>query len=318
MDNKKLLSIIVPVYQNEANLDETIPKLLSLENKLPGYQLELIFVDDGSTDNSYKKLLNYYNLYKDKIIIVKLTKNFGQNNAICAGFKVAHGDCAGIISADLQDPYELLVDMVKKWEQGIKLVIAERKERKESLWQSLISSLYWKMVDKFAVKDYPLGGYDFCLIDRRILSDVNEINEKNTHIFVLIFSLGYSYTIIPYTRNQRNAGKSQWTLSKKTKLFVDTFVSFSYLPIRGISYMGLAISLTSFLYAIIIAASKFIYGNKIEGWTTIIVLVSILGGLILLTLGIIGEYIWRMMHEIRKRPSYVVDEIIGNKKDIHQ
>ncbi len=316
MNNKKTFSIIVPVYQNAANLDDTIPKLLSLEAKLPEYHLEFIFVDDGSTDGSYEKLAKYYQLYRDKLIVIKLTKNFGQNSAIFAGLNAANGDCAGIISADLQDPHELFVDMIEKWEAGTRLVIGKREGRKEAAAQRFLSNLYWRMVDKFAVEGFPSGGFDFCLIDRQIISHVNKINEKDTHIFVLIFSLGYGYELIPYTRERRAAGKSQWTLSKKIKLFTDTFVSFSYTPIRGISYMGMTISVLSFLYAAVVAISKYLFKNDIEGWTTIVVLVSIFGGLILLTLGIIGEYIWRMMQEVRKRPNYITEKVLENKHDV--
>lgn len=315
MGDKKIFSIVVPVYQNDANLDDTIPKLLSLQDRLPDYNLELVLVDDGSTDNSYNLLIKYYNLHIDKIKIVKLTKNFGQIPAIQAGLKAASGDCAGIISADLQDPYELFIDMIRKWENGIKLIIGERENREEAIRQNFISMLYWKMVNKYAVKDYPLGGFDFCLIDKQIMKDINEINEKNTHIFALIFSLGYKYEIIPYTRKKRVAGKSQWTFPKKIKLLTDTFIAFSYLPIRGISYLGLGISALSFLYALVIAVSKFIFGNKYEGWTTIVVLVSFFSGLILLTLGIIGEYLWRILDEVRKRPNYVIDKILENTQD---
>ncbi len=316
MNNKKTFSVIVPVYQNAANLGDTIPKLLSLQAKLPEYHLEFIFVDDGSTDGSYEKLVEHYQLYRDKLKIIKFTKNFGQNSAIFAGLHAANGDCAGIISADLQDPYELFVDMIEKWENGTKLVIGKREDRKETAIRCFISNLYWRMVDKFAVEGFPPGGFDFCLIDRQIISHINKMNEKNTHVFVLMFSLGYDYEIIPYTREQRTAGKSQWTLSKKIKLFTDTFVSFSYTPIRGISYMGMTISVLSFLYAILVAISKYYFKNDIEGWTTIVVLVSIFGGLILLTLGIIGEYIWRMMQEIRKRPNYITEEVLENKWDV--
>ncbi|MDT8318437.1 MAG: glycosyltransferase family 2 protein [bacterium] len=310
MRKKKIFSIVVPVYQNEANLNETVPKLLNLQEQLPNHSLELVFVEDGSSDASYNILYDYQKRHKDNITLVKLTKNFGQIAAIQAGLQISSGDCVGVISADLQDPHELFVDMVKKWEEGVKLVIAERKGREESIRQSFFSNIYWKMVNRYAVENYPAGGYDFFLIDRKIVEDVVNINEKNTHIMVLIFSLGYRYEIIEYTRKERKAGKSQWTLSKKIKLFIDTFVSFSYLPIRGISYTGLGISLLSFCYATIIGIGRFIFGNPIEGWTTIVILIAIFGGLILLTLGIIGEYIWRILDETRKRPSFVIDKII--------
>lgn len=316
MNKKKVFSIIIPVYQNEENIDKTVTSLLTLKGKLPNYKLELIFIDDGSSDNSLELLLKHKKHNKSNMIVIKLTKNFGQISAIQAGLKIANGDCAGIISADLQDPYELFIEMIKKWEIGLKLIIGERIDREESINQSFVSNLYWRLVNKYAVKGYPLGGYDFCLIDRQVIDDINRIDEKNTHIFVLIFSLGYKYEKIYYKRMKRELGKSQWTLPKKIKLFVDTFVSFSYLPVKGISYIGLAISILSFFYAFFIVMSKFIFGNEYEGWTTIIVLISSFSGLILLTLGIIGEYLWRILDETRKRPYFVIDKIYNDDSDV--
>lgn len=309
--DKKLFTIVVPVYQNSTNLDDTIPKLLNLQESLPDYDLELIFVDDGSTDNSYNILSKYFNLHRDKIKVIKLTKNFGQNYAIYCGLSNAGGDCVGVISADLQDPHELFIEMIARWEKGTKLVIGEREKREED---AIISNLYWRMIRKYAVKNYPPGGFDFCLIDRQIVSDVNRISEKNSHIFALIFSLGYPYEIIHYTRKKRRHGRSQWTLSKKIKLFIDMFVAFSYLPIRAISVMGLVISLLSFGYALYIVFITLVLGNPYTGWSTIVVLVSAFSGLILLTLGIIGEYLWRILDEIRKRPSYVIDKILETNR----
>lgn len=314
MNNKKIFSIIVPVYQNEANLDYTVPALLSLRQQLQDYNLELVFVDDGSSDNSYSLLCKYYACHPENIKIIKLSKNFGQIAAIQAGLLEVSGDCAGIISADLQDPHELFVEMIKRWESGTKFVIAEREKREEGIGQIFISNLYWRLVKRYAIKGYPAGGFDFCLIDRQIITDVNRINEKNTHIFGLIFSLGYPYEIINYTRKKRREGRSQWTLLKKIKLFIDMFIGFSYVPIRSISVMGLGISALSIAYAVFIALDKIVFGNPFTGWTTIVVLVSFLGGLTLLTLGIIGEYLWRILDEVRKRPNFVIDRILENKR----
>lgn len=315
MEIKKTFSVVVPVYQNEANLEDTIPKLLSIEEQLPNYKLELVFVDDGSTDNSYEMLVKYHNRHKEKIKVIKLTKNFGQIPAMQAGLHAAKGDCVGILSADLQDPYQIFVDMVKKWEAGTMLVIATREGREENCVNRFLSNFYWKLVNKFGVKGYPPGGFDFCLIDRRIVSDLNKISEKDIHTFMLIFSLGYKYEMIPYRRQKRLAGKSQWTLSKKIKLAIDSFVAFSYLPIRGVIFLGLGISLIGFLYAIAMAVTTILFGSQYTGWTTIVVLISVFGGLILLTLGIIGEYIWRTLEEVRKRPNYVIDTVLENKAD---
>ncbi|MCK9614360.1 MAG: glycosyltransferase family 2 protein [Candidatus Omnitrophica bacterium] len=316
MSNNRIFSIVIPIYQNADNLNETIPALLDLQKKLIGYKLELIFVDDGSTDGSYGILRKYFEIHRDKIIIIKLTKNFGQISAIQVGLRVAKGDCIGIISADMQDPHELFIDMIKRWETGVKLVIGERAGREEEARKSILSRFCWGMVNRFAVNNYPLGGYDFCLIDRQIVNEVNNINEKNTHIFILIFSLGYKYEIIPYIRKERTAGKSRWTFPKKIKLFIDIFISFSYTPIRAIACLGLILAILSFIYGFFMIVNTIIFGNKYPGWTTIVVLITFFGGIILITLGIIGEYLWRILDEVRKRPNYVIEEIVENKQGI--
>lgn len=313
--SRRIFSIVVPVYQNEVNLDDTIPKLLSLQDKLLNYNLQLVFVDDGSTDKSFEMLLKYQTRYPAaKIKIVKLTKNFGQTPATQAGLREADGDCIGIISADLQDPYELFTIMVAKWETGTKLVIAEREKREESKGHSFISGLYWKMVNRYAIKDFPIGGFDFCLMDKQVKDDIVVINEKNTAIFPLVFWLGYDYEILPFTRKLRSAGKSQWSLSKKVKLTIDTFIGFTYLPVRIISLIGLITSAMAFLYSLVIFLRWLVIGSTVAGWTTIAILVSLIGGLTLLSLGIISEYLWRILDETRKRPNFVIDKVIENKR----
>ncbi|MDO8805362.1 MAG: glycosyltransferase, partial [Elusimicrobiota bacterium] len=230
--------------------------------------------------------------------------------ALQAGLHYVTGDCVGLISADLQDSPELLIEMVKRWETGTKLVIAEREGREESIRQSFISNSYWRLINKFAVPGYPLGGFDFCLADRQVIEHVGKIAEKNSHIFMLMFSLGYSNSVIKYTRKKRIEGVSQWTLIKKVKLVIDTFVAFSYLPIRAMSALGFVAALLGFLYTLFAVGSKLLLGNKYEGWTTIVALISLFGGMALLMLGIIGEYLWRILDETRKRPAYVVDKVV--------
>lgn len=306
----KTVSIIVPVYQNAGSLKEIVSRLLVLPSQLPGFKLELLFVDDGSTDGSSQLLMELQAANPSVMRLVKLSKNFGQLPALQAGLNYATGDCVGIVSADLQDPPELFADMIKRWETGVKLVIAEREGREESIRQSFISNAYWRLINKFAVPGYPLGGFDFCLADRQVVDQVNKIAEKNSHVFMLMFSLGYSNSVIRYTRKKRTEGTSQWTLIKKIKLVVDTFVAFSYVPIRAMSVLGGIAALFGFSYTLFAVANKIILGNKYEGWTTIVALISLFGGMTLLMLGIIGEYLWRILDETRKRPSYVVDKVV--------
>ena len=184
------ISIVVPVYQNENNIESTIIELLSLAKEIRDADLELVLVNDGSTDGSLKVIREAMEKAPQAITLVNFTKNFGQNTAIREGLKVATGDCVGIISADLQDPPELFLEMFDHWKSGFKLVIAERTGRDESLAQAFVSGFYWRMVSHFAIEGFPKGGFDFCLLDRQVVGDLNKIGEKHIH-FSLIFWLGY-------------------------------------------------------------------------------------------------------------------------------
>ena len=306
--SKRTFSIVVPVYYNEENIPHTIPRLLGLGQRLPAYNLELVFVDDGSGDGSFRALQEEQK--KDRRIkIVKLSRNFGSVAAVQAGLLYATGDCVGVIAADLQDPPELFVDMIHEWEGGKKVVLAVREGRQDGLLQKCFSGGYYFLMRKLAIKDYPKGGFDFVLLDRQIVEEVNRIDEKNTNIDTLIYWLGHDRSTIPYLRRKRQHGKSRWTLSKKIKLFIDSFVSFSFAPIRMMSLIGLITAGLSFAYGIVAIVAALRGEIPIRGWTTLIVVLTFLLGLIMVMLGIIGEYLWRILDEVRKRPSYVVDEV---------
>lgn len=305
----KTFSIIVPIYFNELNLPDTIPQLLALEEKLPGYRLELVLVDDGSGDRSLKVLLDFRDQYPEKLKIVKLTRNFGSMAAIQAGFTVASGDCVGVITADLQDPPELFPEMIAHWERGIKAVFAVRSDREESFLQKFFSNTYYACMRRFAIPNYPEGGFDFLLIDRQIVDEINRIHEKNTNIMSLIFWLGHGHVMLPYVRRSREKGKSRWTLSKKMKLFIDSFVAFSYIPIRALSVLGLAVAASAFIYGGFILYAWSVSRIEVKGWTPLMILLAFTAGTQMTMLGVLGEYLWRTLDETRKRPGYVIDEI---------
>ena len=308
MNTKKLkLSIVVPVYFNELNIPHTVPRLQSLQERLPNWDLELIFVDDGSQDKSIELLLEH-RIRDPRIKVIKLSRNFGSMSAIQAGLRYATGDCIGIIAADLQDPPELFVDMIEHWGNGKKVILATREDREESFSQKLFANTYYYLLERYALKNYPKGGFDFLLIDRQVADEVVSIEEKNTNVMSLIYWLGHDQETIPYVRQERKFGKSRWTLAKKVKLFVDSFVSFSYTPIRFMSIIGIITALLSFLYGVFVVVNFFIGSINLQGWSTIIALITFLLGIIMVMLGIIGEYLWRILDESRKRPNYVVDE----------
>lgn len=306
--NLPKFSIVVPIYYNALNIPHTVPRLQALEKQLPGFKLEFIFVDDGSQDNSLSLLLEEKK--KDsRIKVIKLSKNFGSMAAIQAGLSFSTGDCVGIIAADLQDPPELFIEMISRWKTGTKVVLATRSDREESFSQKAFSNTYYFLLEKFALKNYPKGGFDFVLIDKQVVNEVLQIQEKNTNIMSLIYWLGHKQEYIPYVRQERKLGKSRWTLSKKIKLFIDSFVSFSYTPIRFMSVIGFLTALISILYGLFVIVSNIFGIIELQGWTTIVALITFLLGIIMIMLGIIGEYLWRILDESRQRPSYIVDEV---------
>ena len=303
------LSIVVPIYYNELNIPDTVPQLLALGPQLPGYELELVFVDDGSKDESLALLLEQQQLHPEIIRVVKLTRNFGSMSAIQAGLTIATGDCVGMIAADLQDPPELFLEMVREWEKGAKAVFAVRADREESASQKFFSNTYYSLMRRFALPEYPEGGFDFFLVDRQVVTDVNEIREKNTNLMSLVFWLGYRPVMIPYIRRSRRKGTSRWTLAKKVKLFIDSFVSFSYAPIRFLSVTGLVVALLGFLYAGVVFFERLVNGIPVKGYAPIIIFVAVTSGIQMLMLGVMGEYLWRTLDESRRRPQFVIDEV---------
>ena len=305
----KKFSIIVPVYFNELNLPDTLPQLLGLKNNLQNYELELIFVDDGSKDKSVDILIQYQKKYPDEIKIIKLSRNFGSMAAIQAGFNFATGDCIGVIAADLQDPPELFVDMIKHWEKGVKAVFAVRKDRDDPLKEKLFAKIFYFMFKKFAISNYPQNGFDFLLVDKSIIEEINKIKEKNTNLFTLVFWLGYDHIIVPYTRRAREKGKSRWTINKKIKLSIDSFVAFSYFPIRLLSVLGLVFAIGAFIYGIDVFYSWSQGTIKVQGWTALMIVLTFTAGIQMLMLGVLGEYLWRTLDEVRKRPSYVIEKV---------
>lgn len=311
----KTLSIVVPVYFNEANLPDTVPELLSLAPRLPaGMRLELVFVDDGSQDRSLELLLEFQRQHPETITVVQLTRNFGSMAAVQAGLTAATGDCVGIIAADLQDPPELFLEMVKHWEQGTKTVLAVRSDREESLGQKAFSNLYYALLRRFAIPNYPPGGFDFMLVDRQVVDELNAIHEKNTNLMSLVFWLGHRPVLIPYVRRKRTKGRSRWTLSKKIKLFIDSFVAFSYLPIRAVSLLGLLFALGAFVYGLVVLYARLSQDIEVRGWTALMVVLTFTSGVQMMLLGLLGEYLWRTLDESRRRPLYVVDRVVGARQ----
>lgn len=305
------LSIIIPCYFNGENIPITKQRLLENETLFENdVTFEYVMVDDGSKDNTVDELIKFKNEQPGKVKIIKLAGNVGSYNAILAGMNYATGDCCVVIAADLQDPPELMVKMYSHWKNGIKLVVGNRADREDSFFQKAFSNSYHKLIQKFALKNIPDGGFDYVFFDKQLKDEVVKINEKNTNTLYLLAWLNYDMVCIPYTRSKREVGKSRWTLQKKIKLFIDSFISFSYAPLKFISITGITLGLIAFIYSLVIIILKFSGSIEPTGWSSMMVVILFVSSFQMIGLGIIGEYVWRNLEASRQRPVYVVDQVI--------
>jgi dolichol-phosphate mannosyltransferase len=304
------LSIIIPCYFNGGNLPFTTKELLENEKNFESdMEFEYVMVDDGSKDNTYDELIKFRENNPGKVTVIKLAGNVGSYNAILAGMHEATGDCNVILAADLQDPPELIPKMVGYWEKGIKFVVANRENREEGVLQKVFSNTYHRLIKKYALKNVPSGGFDLVLFDKQLREEVIRINERNTNQIYLLAWLNYDFVNIPYTRRKRDIGVSRWTLKKKIKLFIDSFVSFSFAPIRLISIIGLCLGSIAFIYGIVIIISRLMGDISVQGWSAMMVTFLFVSSFQMIALGIIGEYVWRALDAARGRPNFVVDKV---------
>ncbi|WP_400192027.1 glycosyltransferase family 2 protein [Hymenobacter sp. B81] len=304
------LSVIIPCYYNEANIPITGPELIRNEQRFPpGVEFEYVLVDDGSRDGTWAALQGFQQQYPDRVTLVKLAGNVGSYNAIVAGIAHATGDCLAVITADLQDPPELLAEMYGYWERGLKLVLANRADREEGLVQSLVSNTFHYLMRRIALPGVPSGGFDMVFFDRQLRDQVVQMHERNSNVFYLLVWLGYPYVSIPYTRRKREVGRSRWTFSKKVKLFVDSLLSFSFFPVRMISVLGLGLGAVAVAYGLFLLVLRLLGENEPEGWTTLMLVLLFVSAFQMVALGIIGEYVWRGLDAARTRPLYVAEQV---------
>jgi polyisoprenyl-phosphate glycosyltransferase len=305
------ISIIIPCYFNEKNIPITVGELVQNEKLFQSDVLfEYIFVDDGSKDKTFEELVKAKKAYPEKIKVVKLAGNVGSYNAVIAGMEHATGDCSVIISADLQDPPELMVKMLGYWQQGFKLVIGSRQERDEPILKKFFAGVFHTVMRKIAFKNLPKGGFDYVLFDRTVREEVLKLREGNSNVMYLMAWLGFDFVSIPYSRRRRTIGTSKWTFWKNVKLFLDSIVSFSYFPIRFITVTGLVLGVAAFLYGLFVIIAKISGAVPVEGWSALMVVILFVSSFQMIALGVIGEYVWRALDVSRKRPLYIVEEVI--------
>ena len=300
----KQISVIIPCYQNEGSISALANRLVELQEKMADRAIfSYVLVNDGSTDNTLNELLAFKQRLPDQVKIIKLARNFGTYNALYAGMANSEADCHICLHADLQDPPELISDMFSHFLQGNRLVIAYRQDREE---KSFFSSLYHNMVKRYAIKNIPPGGFDLILFDEKIRTEICAMEAKNTNAMYLITWLGYPYVAIPYIRLKREHGTSQWRLGKKAKLFVDTFFSFSNLPLVILRFFCLCSIISSF-----VLFTFFLWERSASVIEQLLLLgVSAMLFIFGMIMAIVGEYMNHIHEMVRNRPNYVVNEII--------
>ena len=299
------ISLIIPFYNNEESITELFERLYQLgENPVfSNHSFELVLIDDGSSDNTFETLMHQKIKHeKFRFKLIKLTRNFGSYNAFLAGMHHATGDCCVHLHADLQDPPELIPQLFENYLKGFKLIIANREEREDP---SIFSRLYHYLVKRYAIQQIPSGGFDLMLFDKVIKDEIVEISEKNTNNVYLISWLGYPYVSIPYKRVKRKYGKSQWVLTKKIRLFVDTFFSFSNLPIKILRFN----LLLSFLF-LVAALFQFLFPLDEWEYSSLALIIAIALFSINVSATIMAEFLTRIHETVRNRPNFVVEKVI--------
>jgi glycosyltransferase involved in cell wall biosynthesis len=306
-----LISVISPVYHNAASLGDLHEAFKALAGRNPDDAFEFILVDDDSGDNSYEVLLA---LAQDepRMRVVKLSRNFGSMGAIQAGLAQSRGDAVAVITADLQDPPELIHDMLVHWRAGSKVIIAARSTRGDPFLTTALADSFYSLFRRFAIRSMPEHGFDFFVIDRQVCDLINGIEETNAYLMGLILWMGFHPVVVSYKRRERPAqyGRSMWSFLRRIKFFIDAFVAFSYTPVRAVSILGVGVSLVGLLYAILIITLRLLYDITIEGWSSLMVVVLVVSGVQMLMLGVLGEYMWRNLEETRRRPRFIVDRVV--------
>ena len=303
---RELVTVVVPVYFNAESLPRLAPRLRAIADAAD-WDMEVIFVDDGSADASWDRIGEIAREWP-RARGVRLTRNFGSQMAITAGLAEAKGDAAAVLSADLQEPPELLPEMVAAWRRGAISVLAVRRSRPEGLATRAAAGFYYRTLRRLAFSEMPAGGFDCFLIGRPAIDFLVASREIHTSLPGLLLWGGFATALVPYDRAAREEGGSRWTFAKKLKYFIDAVVSFSYAPLRWMSVAGAFLALAAFAYAVFLVFYKLFHGQPIEGWTSLMVALAFFSGVQLLSLGILGEYLWRTLDAARARRGYLVRE----------
>ncbi len=309
------LSVVLPIYNEEDNLPILYERLAGVLTAT-GMAYEIVFVDDGSRDRSLQLL---YDLANDdpRVVIIELARNFGHQIAISAGLDYARGAGVIVMDSDLQDPPEVLPRFIAKWREGYDVVYAIREKRKEGWFKRTLYVAFYRLLQRVANIEIPLDAGDFCIMDRQVVDLLNNMPERNRFVRGIRSWVGLRQTGLAYERHARYGGEPKYTFSRLMYLALDGLVSFSFLPLRVITMLGLAVSAISILLAIFYTIQKLTVGLSPPGFATTVVAIFFLSGIQLITIGVIGEYVGRVFEEVKRRPLYVARRVIGRGERAH-
>lgn len=306
----KRISLVFPVYNEKEVLPQLYQRVRHLIAQL-AYDVEIIMVNDGSEDSSLELMKSFHD-QDSRFKIIDFSRNFGHQVAITAGIDFAEGDAVLLLDADLQDPPELVPQFLQKWEEGYQVVYAIRKSRQEHVFKRLSYRIFYRILQKISNISIPLDSGDFCLMDRVVVDTLKSMHERNRFVRGLRSWSGFRQIGLEYDREKRQGGEVKYTMPKLMKLALDGIFSFSYFPLQIAGYTGFIISIISFLGILVYLYKKLFIGGEPQGFPTLVILVLFMGGIQLISLGVIGEYIGRIYDEVKRRPTYIVRKIWGN------
>ena len=312
------LTILVPFLNEQENLPRLVSELNTfIPKNFKGFVIELLFIDDGSTDESVK-ILDACSFHGMTARLLRLSRRFGSHEALRAGILHARGSAITFLMADMQDPPSILPMMFTKFQSGFDVVWARRTNHAESSFLQFGSRLYAWLIRKFALPNFPTHGADVLMIGEKVRSQLNRCIEGNSSIFLQIMSFGFNQTWIDYERRPRAGGKSKWTFARRLKLAIDSFIAFSYAPIRFVSVLAIVFLILGSIWLSVIFVRAIFFGNLVPGWPALIGILLIGFGLTNLSLGIIAEYLWRVLDSARQRPVFIVDsdvELVSRRSE---
>jgi glycosyltransferase involved in cell wall biosynthesis len=310
MPNPQMISVVIPALNEEENIEPVYERLRTVAGSLPHFRWEFIIVDDGSSDHTLDRVIRLRER-DPRVCALSLSRNFGSYAAIRAGFDHARGDAVISISADLQDPPELFRALTQRWQEGFDIVWAVREQRDDRWGKKLAAGVFYRLLRRLALANLPDQGMDCGLFDRRVIDLFRRIRDRNNIVFMTLYWMGFRQARVSYHRRARERGASKWPLGKRVKSALDVITNFSYLPLRVASYLGILVSTVAFLGAAIVLFDRVILGVGGLGWPSLMITILFLGGVQMIMLGIIGEYLWRINSEVRGMPQYLIMRRLG-------